>query len=94
MTVETLITFGLSDITNIRVVCSGCKGEVMSPLNARHSPPERCPYCDANWKAGSTDAYGRVTEFSFLSAMRHLLNQTDTPIELRFEIRDEAHDRG
>ncbi len=87
MVKETRIIFGIGDITNVRLCCTNCKGEVMCPLRADYTLPNRCPYCEDNWN-GMRNTQGLAVQF--ISDMRHLLRQQNPPITIRLELDGDA----
>lgn len=91
MVKETRIIFAPTDVKQMRVVCSGCKGEIVRPLSASNFKlPQSCPHCNYDWwdKTRDDDPIIKHTK-QLLDAMHYLLKAPEaegTPFTARFEI--------
>ena len=92
MAKETRIIFDPTDIRNIRIVCSTCKGGAVLPLakTMDFKLPHNCPHCRAGWfdGLGSYDSIIGAT-YQLLKAVHYLHSEPvdeKVPLTVRFEI--------
>ena len=67
MVKETHILFAGTDITNVRVHCTKCKGQVLYPMAEDTLLLRECPYCGASW-VGDSESYRHLSDL--LDALR------------------------
>ncbi len=87
---ETRTTFGLEDISGVRVTCSKCAGDIGYLLNqqsTRFQAAKNCPHCGESWNFLAHDGNDQyLPEFDLLFKMKSLLNKPSSEIKLRFEM--------
>ncbi len=73
MAIQQRLTFNLTDLSKVRLVCRKCKVELAYPLDAKAlpRPPSRCPDCLEEWY-DSHDRPFNTTEQPVLLALQLL----------------------
>ena len=88
---QTRILFEPTDIIQVRIVCTKCKGDIGHPLHRRSFQlPDKCPHCHEEWKDERFPMDRMAAEtLKLLEAANYLSKATEadsSPFMVRFEI--------
>ena len=93
MVKETRIVFELCDVSQVRIVCVKCNGEIARSLTQSSNPlPNHCPHCLVEWwdhHDQPTAIQATIEALKSIARLIKVLDSNPGPITVRLEIDDD-----
>ena len=76
--------FDLSDVLQVALQCSHCKGEISNSI-VDIQLTDSCPQCGKMWEPTEPNGY-RGKNWELLRAMKQVINDDRLPVTIRFKV--------